>query len=272
MKDLLHHISYPHASSTEWLLMIHGAGGSTRTWKRQIESLNQHFNLLVVDLPGHGENAKKKDRDTAYTFERISSRLWELVDHLRLKSIHILGVSLGAIIALDMEIRQPHRVKSLVLAGAIVRLDNKLKAIASVSLSLAKIIGYRAFYKMAAFIALPRANHKTSRQVFLRESKALSIEEFRKWTEMYRSLNYTLKELYNKTTVAPRLLLMGEQDHLFLGPALEYIKERADGLLKVIPKCGHVVNIERAQEFNEHCVVFIQELIGGKSVGEMKGA
>jgi pimeloyl-ACP methyl ester carboxylesterase len=198
--------------------------------------------------------------DALYTFEKISSRVWEVVDELKIQKIHLLGVSLGAIIALDMELRHPDRVKSLVLAGAIVRLDNKLKVIANMSLTLAKLIGYRAFYKMAAFIALPRKNHRTSREVFIRESKALSIEEFRKWTKMYRTLNKTLNELFLKATEVPRLLLMGEQDHLFLKPALDYIAKRRNGLVTVIPRCGHVVNIERPQEFNLNCIKFIEDL------------
>jgi len=260
MKSTLHHDTHLHPSSQEWLLMVHGAGGSTRTWRRQIESLNAHYNLLVVDLPGHGKNSGLPSQDAIYSFEVISRRLWDLVDDCGLDRIHILGVSLGAIIALDMEQRRPNQVKSLVLAGAIVRLDQKLKFIAQVSLSLAKIIGYRAFYKMAAFIALPRKNHKTSREVFIRESKALTIEEFRKWTMMYRSLNKTLNELYAKVTEIPRLLLMGEQDHLFLNPAKEYMSSRKNGSLTVIPKCGHVVNIERPQEFNDSCIRFIEGL------------
>lgn len=260
MSQVLYHEIHLHQSSQEWLLMIHGAGGSTRTWKRQIEDLNQHFNLLVVDLPGHGQNARTQSLDALYTFEKISSRVWEVVDELKIQKIHLLGVSLGAIIALDMELRHPDRVKSLVLAGAIVRLDNKLKVIANMSLTLAKLIGYRAFYKMAAFIALPRKNHRTSREVFIRESKALSIEEFRKWTKMYRTLNKTLNELFLKATEVPRLLLMGEQDHLFLKPALDYIAKRRNGLVTVIPRCGHVVNIERPQEFNLNCIKFIEDL------------
>ncbi|NNC82584.1 MAG: alpha/beta fold hydrolase, partial [Flavobacteriales bacterium] len=196
--DILYHEVHFRSESAEWLLMIHGAGGSTRTWKRQVERLGKHFNLLIIDLPGHGMSAEKGVRDDAYTFSIISHRIWEVVDHHRIEQVHVLGVSLGAIIALRLEQLYNHRVKSVVLAGAIVQLNRKLRLIASTSLFLAKLIGYRAFYKMAARIALPRANHKTSREVFIKESEALTIEEFRKWTEMYRSLNVTLKDLYNE--------------------------------------------------------------------------
>jgi pimeloyl-ACP methyl ester carboxylesterase len=259
-EPLLHYETHILSPESEWLLMIHGAGGSTRTWKRQVKALGAHFNLLVIDLPGHGQSADKENLDDEYTFSLISHRVWEVVDHLGLKEVHVLGVSLGAIIALSIERLYNDRVKSVVLAGAIVQLNRKLQIIASTSLFLAKLIGYRAFYKIAARIALPRGNHKTSRDIFVRESAALTLDEFRKWTEMYRSLNGTLKQLVSEATDVPKLLLMGDQDHLFLSPALNYVRQRANALLQVFPKCGHVVNIEKAELFNENCIRFIKSL------------
>jgi pimeloyl-ACP methyl ester carboxylesterase len=264
--NVLHFETHLKSEDSEWLLMIHGAGGSTRTWKRQIARLGQHFNLLVIDLPGHGQSAMKPSKDDEYTFSVISHRVWEVVDHLGIDKVHVLGVSLGAIIALRVEQLYNDRVKSVVLAGAIVQLNRKLRVIASTSLFLAKLVGYRAFYKVAARIALPRKNHKTSRDVFVRESAFLTTEEFRKWTEMYRSLNVTLKELYTEATYAPRLLLMGDQDHLFLNPATEYVKKRANSILKIFPKCGHVVNIEQAEAFNEQCIDFINQVTSPAAV------
>jgi pimeloyl-ACP methyl ester carboxylesterase len=260
---LLHHNVHANPTSDEWLLMIHGAGGSTRTWKRQIEDLSQHFNLLVIDLPGHGESAKTSDQHDSYTFDSISHLIWDVVEHHKIEKVHVLGVSLGAIIALNIETLYADRVKSFVLAGAIVLLNRKLKIVAESSLTLAKIIGYRRLYKVAARFMLPRRNHKTSRDMFIRESQFLSLNEFKKWTEMYHTLNATLQHLYAAATDVPRLLLMGEQDHLFLGPAMEYSSGNAYSTLEVVPKCGHVVNIERADAFNEACIRFVKGVVRG---------
>lgn len=260
--SLLYHEIHRNENSSEWLLMIHGAGGSTRTWKRQIGDLGQHFNLLVIDLPGHGASAKTSDQHESYTFDSIGHLIWNVVEHLNIEKVHVLGVSLGAIIALNIETLYADRVKSFVLAGAIVYLNRKLKIVAESSLTLAKIIGYRRLYKVAARFMLPRRNHKTSRDIFVRESQFLSLNEFRKWTELYHTLNATLEHLYAAATDVPRLLVMGEQDHLFLGPAREYSNGNAYSTLEVVPKCGHVVNIERADAFNESCVRFVKKVIG----------
>ena len=41
----------------EWVVFVHGIGGSTRTWNKQINDFSNHYNLLLLDLPGHGLNA-----------------------------------------------------------------------------------------------------------------------------------------------------------------------------------------------------------------------
>ncbi|MBQ2403904.1 MAG: hypothetical protein II280_00670, partial [Lachnospiraceae bacterium] len=41
----------------EWVVFVHGIGGSTKTWGKQIEAFSEQYNLLLLDLPGHGLNA-----------------------------------------------------------------------------------------------------------------------------------------------------------------------------------------------------------------------
>ena len=43
----------------EWVVFIHGIGGSTKTWNKQIDAFSENYNLLLLDLPGHGLNANK---------------------------------------------------------------------------------------------------------------------------------------------------------------------------------------------------------------------
>ncbi len=259
--DLLHHEIHHQHPDGAWLVLIHGAGGSTVTWKRQIAPLGRHFNLLLVDLPGHGRMAERPNNEPSYTFEHIAERIWQVIDHLQLASVHLVGVSLGTVIALTMRGQRPAQVASLVNGGAILRLSKRLKVLARGSLLLAKVIGYPAFYRLSAMIMMPRRNHEASRRVFIRESRFLSTEEFRKWTAMYRGLNGTLKRLFDTASDIPHLVVMGAQDHLFLDQAERYARLHAPTVqLHVIPRCGHVVTIEQAERFNELCVAFLQGL------------
>jgi pimeloyl-ACP methyl ester carboxylesterase len=241
-----------------WMLFVHGAGGSTRTWRRQIDDLSQAYHLLMIDLPGHGQMAHRKNDTPVYTFERIATEIWQVVDHLKIETCHLVGVSLGAIIVLEMRESRPEQTISVILSGPILKLNTKLKTLASLSLGLAKIIGYPSFYKLSALIMMPRNNHKKSRSVFIKESRVLTTDEFRKWTNMYHGLNATLKQLFHKPLSHPHLLVSGEQDHLFLHAAVDYAKiHPGHTQLEIVPKCGHVVSIEKASVFNQLCLEFL---------------
>ncbi len=257
--QLLYHELHGSSPESDWILFIHGAGGSTVTWKRQVPELKKQFNLLIIDLPGHGEMAKRVNTDLNYTFTSISQKIKLLIDHLSIKKFHIIGVSVGTVIALQMRQMFLNQVQSVILPGCIIQLNPKLKLIANSSLFLAKIIGFRAFYKLSALIMLPRKNHKLSRDIFIRESKALSNSEFKKWTNMYFTLNKTLVELFKASSNIPQLIVMGAQDHLFLNPAIEYAKRHKNTTIQILEKCGHVVSIEKADLFNSLCLEFYKK-------------
>jgi len=259
-KVLIHFETHKCSDQAEWIVFIHGAGGSTRTWKRQTEDFSEHYNLLIIDLPGHGQNSLGPSIFTDYSFNFMGERIWDVIDHLNVSKVHVLGVSLGSIIGLQMRIMKPKRVLSVIMPGAIVKLNRKLKLLANVSLSLAKVIGFRNFYNLSALIMLPRRNHKKSRDVFIKESKALSINEFRKWTALYYNLNSTLIDFFKASSSIPHLLVMGSQDHLFLAPAKAYALAHDNSIIHVVPDCGHVVSIERAKDFNRICITFLNTI------------
>ncbi len=259
-KGRLHFETHQNDRNTEWVLFVHGAGGSTRTWKRQVEEIGAQYNLLIIDLPGHGKNAGEPELAPDYTFTLVANKIWEIVDHLKIPAVHIVGISLGTIVCLEIREVRPQSVSSVIMPGAIVRLNTKLKVLANLSLGLAKIIGYANFYKVSARIMMPRNNHKKSRDVFIRESQVLTTDEFRKWTTMYYGLNKTLTQLFKAKSDIPHLLVMGDQDHLFLHPAQEYSVLHDNATIEIVPKCGHVVSIEKAAIFNKICLNFLNTI------------
>jgi len=210
---LLYYETHQASAHTEWLLLVHGAGGSTRTWKRQVQQLGAQYNLLIIDLPGHGQNSGRTLDIGTYSFEAIANKIWDVVDHLKINTLHLVGISLGTVLCLQMRILQPQR-----------------------------------------------GNHKQSRDVFIKESKALTIAEFKNWTNLYYHLNDALNVFFQATTTIPHILIMGSQDHLFLQPATAYCETHKQARLSIIPDCGHVVSIEQAAQFNEVCLSFLKTI------------
>ncbi len=238
--------------------MVHGAGGSTRTWRKQVEEFGKHYHLLIIDLPGHAGSAESSRNQDNYDFEWISQRIWDVVDLHTKEPIHLVAVSLGSIIAMQMYELRPNGISSLLFAGPIVSLSVKLRLLARSGLFIAKIIGFRNFYSLMAKIVLPRKNHKKSREIFVRESKFLSLEEYRKWTAMYgQYLDNTLRKLFNFQPHIPMLIMVGGQDHLFLKPTLQYAQRFQTISVEVVQRCGHLVSLEKSELFNRRCLEFL---------------
>jgi len=74
-------------------------------------------------------------------------------------------------------------------------------------------------------------------------------------TSKLKPLLYVFRE---KEHAAPTLYLMGQHDSLFLPGIRSLIEKHKQSQLKVIPNCGHVVNIDAPSEFNKICIDFIQ--------------
>lgn len=239
--------------------MVHGAGGSTRTWRKQVDAFRNDYHLVLVDLPGHARSASSTMHQSQYDFEWISARIWEVVDGYTKNAIHVVAVSLGSIIAMQMYEQRPMGIASLLFAGPIVSLNVKLRILARAGLLIARIIGFRNFYSLMAKIILPRKNHKKSREIFVRESKFLSVEEYRKWTAMYgRYLDDTLQKLFSFQPQIPMLIMVGGQDHLFLKPTLQYVSRFETVTLEIVQRCGHLVSLEKADIFNKRCLEFLK--------------
>ena len=260
MENLLYFETHVQANNDQWIVLVHGAGGSIKTWKRQVDQLGAVYNLLIIDLPGHGKSGGQFQSVPTYSFEFVAEKIWDVVDHLNIPSVHLVGISLGTIICLQMRILKPNKVLSVIMPGAIVQLNFKLRTLANTSLALAKIIGYPNFYKLSAYVMMPRGNHKKSRDVFVQESKALTMEEFKKWTDLYYHLNKTLNVFFYKASKIPHILIMGNQDHLFLKPAQAYADQHDNASISIVKNCGHVVSIEKADQFNTICLAFLNTL------------
>lgn len=98
------------------LILIHGgASCAVDEWGHNLESLAQYYRIYAPDLVGFG----KTDRPRVnYTFELFSSFFVEFLNALNLKSVSLMGHSLGGGIALGFALRQPDRVEKLILVDS----------------------------------------------------------------------------------------------------------------------------------------------------------
>lgn len=258
---MLHYSTYLHNTSTEWVTFIHGAGGNSSIWYKQVRDFKRNFNVLLVDLRGHG-NSKNSFKDTLskYSFRTVTKDVLDVLDHLKIAQSHFIGISMGCILARELAEIAPDRVKSLVMGGAVLKLDLKSQILMKLGNIFKSVLPYMVLYKLFAFVILPKRKHKHSRNIFIREAQKLYQKEFLKWFRLTADLNPILKFIRNKEINIPTLYVMGDEDHLFL-PAVKKISQlHKTASLKILPQCGHIVNIERWKLFNETSISFIQKV------------
>ena len=101
----------------EPLILTAGMGGDHRSWFPQMRDFARHFTVITFDGRGIG----KTDRPSGlYSFGTLAADVIGLLDHLSLDRAHILGESLGGIVAQEVAIGYPQRVRKLILANTSV--------------------------------------------------------------------------------------------------------------------------------------------------------
>ncbi|MFN5355114.1 MAG: alpha/beta fold hydrolase [Bacteroidota bacterium] len=255
---MLHHTTHIIHPNAEWVTFVHGAGGSSTIWFKQLRDFRKHFNLLLVDLRGHGGSKRiGSNAHPNYTFHEIGDEVMDVLNHLGITRSHFIGISLGTIIIRDLCERYPDRTQSLIMGGAVMKLNLRGQVLLRVGQGLQSLIPYMLLYRLFAFIIMPRSNHRESRNLFIREAKKLYQQEFKRWFRLAAQLNPLLALFRFRDSGIPTLYIMGEEDHMFLPTIERLVRDHQSSTLFVIPRCGHVVNIEQPDAFNRQAIAFL---------------
>jgi pimeloyl-ACP methyl ester carboxylesterase len=109
-------IHYTTAGQGEAIVLLHGWMGDSSMWGRlDTNPAAKDYQLIAVDLRGHGRSGKP--HDAAQYGPPMAADVVKLLDHLKIKKAHIVGYSMGAIVAGKIAATHPDRVASVVFGG-----------------------------------------------------------------------------------------------------------------------------------------------------------
>ena len=117
------------------IVFIHGVGLSKEIWEPQINFF-EDYNTLTYDLLGHGETLLKKSK---VSFEDFSKQLVNLINELNFNKIHLVGFSLGALIARNFASKHSDKLSSLILHGSIYKRTEDQKRVVRNRFEVAKM-------------------------------------------------------------------------------------------------------------------------------------
>jgi len=232
------------AKGKDSLVFIHGAGGNQTFWRNQVDYFKGTFNCFIMELPGHGAAQGQGVQEIkGYT-------LWikGALDELKLSRPFVIGHSMGGAITMDLAVRFPALPKGLVLVSTGARLrtvPDILDGIEKAFPETVELICERSFAQDA-----PEELRRFAVAEMMKNSPHVLHGDF---TACDR---FDIMEQVQKID-KPTLVICGDQDVLAPIKYSRFLADKIAGArLEIIKGAGHMVMLERAEEFNKKLEAF----------------
>ena len=241
----------------EWITFIHGFGGSSNIWHKQVRQLSRHHNLLLIDLRGHGKS-RNIPLDSDFNLFTACEDIIRVLNFLKIKKSHFVGISLGTLLILKLLETHKKYINKSVLAGAITSFNRFTRFLLLCVNLLKSVLPNMLLYKLFAYIIMPKPNHKESRRIFIQEAKVIDSKVFKQWLNLTSDLKKYILHLrpinFNKYI----LFLSGKGDYLFSEDVREFASKNKMLSYCSIEGAGHVVNIDNPSIFNKRVIEYLK--------------
>ncbi len=246
------------------LVLIGGWASYRWIWFRQVPAFKEKFKCIVFDNRGAGKSSKP---DIPYSMEMFAADTVGLLDALDIEKAHVLGISMGGLIAQQVAISYPEKVRSLILVSThfggpnIIPMDDRNMALLiaipteTISKEQARDMRYRATFS----------------EQFLRENRDV-LKKIDEWAEKHPTPLFAQVHqssavgAFNaedevKKIIAPTLLIHGDSDRAVPTKNSELLDNNIpNSRLSLIKGGSHFSIIEKYVEFNKIVVDFIDEM------------
>jgi pimeloyl-ACP methyl ester carboxylesterase len=219
------------------LVLVHGYTGSSLDWFDVHDELAADRRVLAFDHRGHGESSHA----SAYSIDLLAADFLALLDAVGLKTIDLLGHSMGGVVALRTVLAQPERIRSLVL------MDTSAEPMGDLAQMLEPLVALGREQGMAAVVELSRPFFVGAMSGDDDRIAALTARIETKYGQLdVEAFNTLGRELGTYTSMADRLseitcpstVLVGEGDVGLRGSA-DLLAERIAGAELVVLPGGH---------------------------------
>ena len=253
-------IYYQEAGAGDPLVLLMGWGGDHTAWALQVAAFSSEFRCISPDNRGAGRSDQP---DTPYTIQTMADDTVRLLDALGINQAHIAGLSMGGMIAQEIAINYPGRVRTLQLHATLARVDPFLRAVGRSLLHARAALGREEYVRLLlTWVLSPRtyAEHVDTVEMMVRimaqHPYPASLGGLTRQAEACWAHD-TLDRL--GSIQCPTLLTAGADD-IFVPPRFSReLHARIRGAeLSVIEGGGHGYLWEQAPAFNDACLEFLR--------------
>jgi pimeloyl-ACP methyl ester carboxylesterase len=252
----VHYFASKTPDKAETMVLVHGMGDDKNSFLQSAAKLSEHYNLILPDLLGHGENERDPNRN--YSIDSQSDFLKALLGKLGLERVHLVGNSMGGHTVAVFAIKFPESVSTLVLLDAAgIKVDDHVvytgfgKTIDSDEAMRA--VMDRVFYKAPA---IPGSVRNLMREQ-INASKDFVDNTLVK--DITGGAYFNLKDRV-QLIQAPTLVLQGKHDQVVKMNSAEYYAANIPmARLQILENAGHSPQLEIANEVSQAIIEFIQK-------------
>lgn len=241
----------------EAIVLIHGVGMDQRAWQPQIEALSRGHRVVTYDMLGHGESELPPEGVQLADF---AAQLLRLLDHLQIARAHVVGHSMGALVALEFALRHPERCRRLLALNAVFQRSAQQRAAVLERARTLQSAGVAATVDstLARWFGDPVPAHL--REIAALTSDILADVNAQGYARAYR-LFATSDEVHADRLPAlamPALFITGEGDPNSSPAMSEAMAALApQGQFEIVPGARHMMNLTDAAEVNRRVLRFI---------------
>ena len=238
---------YDHhkTGSAQTLVFIHGAMLNRSMWLPQIDALKETFDLLAIDLPGHGAL-----RHQAFTLPKAVLQVAEVISTETTGKVITVGLSLGGYVAIAHAAKYPEQVKGLVVSGSAVPLFGWLGFFLKLNSLFLKLINAKLFNYLQA-------------KILKRSLSDIFVDAIVKGGLSAKGGGESISELIGvnfhsllKQYPGPVLIINGENDKINRRYETKLASAARKGSIERIPKSGHLCNLENPDAFSKAIQTF----------------
>ncbi|WKZ70488.1 MAG: alpha/beta hydrolase [Melioribacteraceae bacterium] len=257
--------------SEEVIIFVHGLGSYLPAWKKNIEELKNNYRTIAIDLPGYGKSSKEPHEGTPEFYADVISNLMK---KLNIEKANIAGHSMGGQAAITMAIKYPEQVKGLILVAPAgiesftegqkewFREVMTVQGVKLTPVNQLRANVYANFYNMP-----DDAEFMITDRIALREAEQFDNYCYAVVQSVNGMVDQPVVNLLDRIT-QPTLIVFGENDNLIPNPYLNpgYTSEVAqkgkelipNSELVMIPECGHFLQFEKPEVFNDAVKNFLR--------------
>lgn len=236
------------------VLFIHGLGSSCRDWEMQTPVFSKHHRVVSFDLRGHGRSQKPPG---PYSMSLFAEDTAGLVRSLEVAPVHVVGISLGGMIAFQLAVDHPEMMKSLVIVNAgpeVVVRTMKDRWNVFLRFAIVRMLGMR---KMGEVLG---------RRLFPKEEQADIQKSFvERWAENdTRAYLNTLRAIVGWSVTEriqdihlPTLVVAADGDYTPVSAKEAFISKMPQAELVVISDSRHATPVDSPDKFNEVVLSFL---------------